>query len=195
MAIPLEFCEVWFAFNLDGDNETMYTHLAYGVDSAIIQSAVDAGFAEFIDVFRPLYSSDVTLAGGHILQQTAAGIRRWETGATPLAGSGLFQLAPNNCAYLAKKVSPLGGRRNRGRMFFPSPSEPSLDAAGNVIGTAITDWNDALAELLPGGSIHTAFGFLGLAVILHETGSQTPTECSNLVLASKAATQRRRMRP
>lgn len=194
MGIPLEFGEAWFGFTTTGDNETMYTHLGYGVAATVTQAAIDAGFADFITQFRVRFPSTTTLIGGHFLEQTSAGIRRWDASVTPAIGTGAGSGLPNNCATLVKKSTALGGRRNRGRMYFPTPLEGEVDGAGtNTIG-AVTAWNTLLLRLLPGGGTHTAFGVLGDAVVLHDEGSQTPTEVTDLGCQTKIATQRRRMR-
>ncbi len=194
MAIPLEFCEVWFQYQVTGDNEPMYTHLAYGVAMAIDQTAVDAGFASWQLQWKVRSPGTVNLVGGHVLEQTAAGIRRWDAGVATTAGTSGGSALPNNCATLLKKSTALGGRRNRGRMYVPCPLEGDVDPAGIVAPSAITAWNTACAVLLPGGATHTAFGFLGDPVVLHETGSQTPAVVTDLSCMPKIATQRRRMR-
>lgn len=194
MGIPLEFGEAWFSFITTGDNEPMYTHLAYGVAATVTQAAIDAGFADFITQFKPRFPAVVTLTGGHFLEQTTAGIRRWDASVTPAVGTNGGASLPNNCATLVKKSTTLGGRRNRGRMYFPCPVEGEVDGAGTITIGAIGSWNTVLLRLLPGGGTHTAFGVLGDAVVLHDSGSQTPTEVSDLGCQTKIATQRRRMR-
>lgn len=194
MPIPLEFCEVWFSFLTTGDNETMYTHCAFGLVDVPDQASVDAGFTDFQTQFKTRFASTMSLLGGHVLEQTSAGIRRWDSSIAPVAGTGVGSSLPNNCAALAKKSTSLGGRRNRGRMYFPCPLESEVDTAGLNTTAAITAWNTQLTKLLPGGSIHTAFGFLGDAVVLHDSGSQTPATMTDLACQSKIATQRRRMR-
>lgn len=194
MGIPLGYGEVWFQLQVTGDNEPMYTHLAYGVDPAIVQADVDAGFNAWITAWKVRWHSLMTLVGGHLLQQTAAGIRRWDASVTPAIGTAVGTLLPNNCAVLAKKSTDSGGRRNRGRMYIPSPIESEVDAPGIMTPAAITNWNTELAKIMPGGSIHTAFGILFDAVVLHDSGSQTPTVVTDLACQPKIATQRRRMR-
>jgi len=197
MAIPLEFCEVWFSLSVAGDNEPMYTHMAYGVSATVTQALVDAGFTQWATVtaWRARFNSTVTFNGGHVLEATTAGLRRWDASITPSLGTGAGgSPLPNNCAILAKKSTALGGRRNRGRMYIPCPYEASTDGAGVLSPAEVTAWNASLAAIMPGGTIHTAFGFLGDAVVLHETGDQTPATVTDLGCAPKIATQRRRMR-
>lgn len=194
MPIPLEFGEAWFSFQVAGDSEVAYTHLAYGVAATVTQGAVDAGFQAFIDAFKVRFSSTVTLTGGHFLEQTTAGIRRWDASVTAATGTLVGAALPINCAILVKKQTDLGGRRNRGRMYFPCPDETATDPAGLYGSSSVIAFNVQTAKLLTGGTIHTAFGFLGDPVVLHETGSQTPATVTDLVTQPKIATQRRRMR-
>lgn len=194
MAIPLEFCEVWFQYQVTGDNEPMYTHMAYGVAATIDQTAVDAGYQSWQLHWKTRSHSTVNLVGGHVLEQTSAGIRRWDAGVATTPGTGTGTPLPNNCATLLKKSTALGGRRNRGRMYVPCPMEAEVDGAGICTAPSLTAWNTECAKILPGGAVHTAFGFLGDAVVLHEAGSQTPAVVTDLSPAPKIATQRRRMR-
>jgi hypothetical protein len=190
----LEFCEVWFRFDLTGDSEPMYTHLAYGVGATVTQAAVDAGFTQAQTTMKTRFHSSVSLAGGHLLEQTSTGIRRWDASIAPVAGTNVNTPLPNNCATLIKKSTALGGRRNRGRMYFPCPIENEVGPEGANTSAAVTAWNSVVATLMPGGSIHTAFGVLGNPQVLHETGSQTPAQVTDLACQAKIATQRRRMR-
>ena len=194
MAIPVEFCEVWFQYLTAGDNEPMYTHLAFGVVAPISQAAVDAGYTAWITSWRTRAAGATTLVGGHILEGAVGGSIRWDSSVSPLTGTNGAQSVPQNSAFLARKSSALGGRRNRGRMYIPSVPEGDVDSAGVVLSATVTTWNVNLAAMMPGGSIHTAFGFLGDAVILHETGSQTPTTMTDLAMQNRIATQRRRLR-
>jgi hypothetical protein len=72
--------------------------------------------------------------------------------------------------------------------------EGNVGAAGVLSGAAITAMNSALLGLKVGGSVHTAFGFLGVPQVLHESGSQTPTEVTDISVSPLIATQRRRLR-
>lgn len=49
---------------------------------------------------------------------------------------------------LAKKGTAIGGRRGRGRMYFPGVSDTTFDDSGIMNGAAVTAWNTALAAFL-----------------------------------------------
>lgn len=99
-----------------------------------------------------------------------------------------------NVTFLLKKVTGLGGRKNRGRMYYPGCSEQDVDGVGTVIGSKITEIN---------GQIGGWIGALALAnfspVILHNVTATDPTPAptlmSTMFTETLAATQRRRMRP
>jgi len=93
---------------------------------------------------------------------------------------------PNNCALLIKKVTGLGGRKGRGRMFLPvfNFGGDNFLANGNLGGGVKTTMDTALAGLL------ADFDW----VLLH-SDSTPPTPITALVCDPKLATQRRRMRP
>jgi hypothetical protein len=194
MPIPVGSCEVWFGWALAGDPDVMYTHLAYDLTDAPDQTSVNAGFTEFKTQFRPLCNSDYTMRAGFVLVGSDPGTIRWDDGSSDLAGNSGLASCPQNTAWLVKKVTALGGRRNRGRMFFPCLHEADVDNKGELTSGAVTARQTEVEGLKIGGSIHTAFGFLGQIQILHETGSQTPTEVTDLIVQKVAATQRRRLR-
>lgn len=95
---------------------------------------------------------------------------------------------PPNVAYLIKKGTASGGRRNRGRMYLPGVAEANVDDTGLLnsvfLAAAGADFASFIgfltAELLP-------------MVILHD-GPGAPTVVTSFQLDARAATQRRRLR-
>lgn len=194
MPIPVGACEVWFQYQIVGDNEPMYTHLAYDTTTVPTQSAIDAGFTAWQTAFKAITTGDSVLVGGHVLIGSDPGTVRWESSISPVVGVIAGLNVPQNTAFLARKQTNLGGRRNRGRMYIPGVPESWVTGAGVVPIGNVGDINTALGKLLVGGLIHTAFGFLGQPVLLHQSGSQTPTEIVDLQAQRIVATQRRRLR-
>lgn len=110
--------------------------------------------------------------------------------AAPFQFTGSMSALPQNCAYLIKKITGVGGRRNRGRMYVPGVPENVVDAAGNLLAAEI----DAIQGML--GTWFTALQAitaLGDPVILHNNSS-TPTPITSFQCDPRIATQRRRMR-
>lgn len=91
-------------------------------------------------------------------------------------------------ATLVRKVSALGGRANRGRIYFPGPSETAVLEGGILDGSVVT-----------GLAVEAADGLNNLdardvaMVILHE-GAATPTLVTSLQVQAVIASQRRRQR-
>jgi len=110
-------------------------------------------------------------------------------------GISTAQRLPQNCAVIVNKLSELGGRRNRGRMFWPSIGETSVDDTGNItIGSRDTFQArfDALLSALRGeGALPPNTSNM---VILHSSGVAAPTVVSGLRVERLIGTQRRRLR-
>lgn len=108
--------------------------------------------------------------------------------AAPFGGASGSASTPPNTAALFKKNTIEGGRKNRGRSFWPGVAESDVNASGQMIGASfdafagrVEDYFDALvAEDVP-------------MYILHNDSS-APTEVTSLVLDPRVATQRRRLR-
>lgn len=99
-------------------------------------------------------------------------------------------IAVINTAVLITKTTPLGGRKNKGRMYCPptEPAESGISAAGQMSdtdrGNIQARWNNTMAYLeaeeLP-------------MCLFHSDGS-APTVVTGLTVQSTVATQRRRLR-
>ena len=98
---------------------------------------------------------------------------------------------PVNCAYLARKNTTLGGRRNRGRAYLPPlfGDETTVDQAGEI---AIATVNSINALILLSFTAMTAGGYH--ARLFHTEAPFTPTPISGMSVQTTLATQRRRMR-
>jgi hypothetical protein len=99
---------------------------------------------------------------------------------------------PSNCAMIVTKNTALGGRRYRGRMFFPPIilNEGAVDPAGNINSSPLASiqgnfdaWFDALIA-----------GDWGPALFHQGAGAPAPTGITSFTVESLCGTQRRRMR-
>lgn len=100
---------------------------------------------------------------------------------------------PPNVAYLLRKGTAMPGRSQRGRMYLPGVSEPSVDGTGNVLMAKIT----AIAAGVQGwGVARNAAHFI--PHLLHgpnKAGVQpAPTQITTISCDNLVATQRRRLR-
>lgn len=94
-----------------------------------------------------------------------------------------------NTALLVTKATGFGGRRGRGRMYWPGIQDAVIDDYGNLTsGTAATFQTKFDAFLT---SLDTA----GIPmVLLHDSPTPSPYPVSSLIVQTKVATQRRRLR-
>lgn len=106
-------------------------------------------------------------------------------------GTNSGDACPVNCSVLVAKVTPLGGRKNRGRFNIPSGKveEANISAAGFIDPAVVTslqnqcnDFYDALVtnDVSP--------------VLLHSDPADPPTDIDAFLVSSQISTQRRRMR-
>lgn len=108
-----------------------------------------------------------------------------------VVGTGSASSAPPNCAVLISKQTAAGGRRNRGRMFIPPlfPSEATIGPDGVIAGIDLEAlqgiWTVFLGRLLTADYA---------PMLYHQTGDQTPTAITGLLVNGLIATQRRRLR-
>lgn len=93
-----------------------------------------------------------------------------------------------NMAILIQKRTALGGRANRGRMFWPV-TEGQTGQAGTLGTIQVDDTNDAFAlwqsQVIAGEAT---------PVILHVNPALTPTPITSFACQALTATQRRRLR-
>jgi len=130
---------------------------------------------------------DVTLVNTHIkLGPDDTGPTADQPSST--AGSGIDPPASPQVSYLVRKVTALGGRANRGRMYLPGVSEDAVQGDGDVDPAALADQQDRADAFFDGAD--TAGHPL---VVLHD-GAGTPTPITSLAFDSRVATQRRRLR-
>lgn len=121
--------------------------------------------------------------------QTTAGILS-QTRPVNLTGTASFQPPPPNVSWVIQKRTGLGGRPNRGRMYFPPArlGETVVNAAGVVDSANVSaeqaDW-DAFLSGMQG---------LGYEIVLFHSDGSPSTEITSFVVESLVATQRRRLR-
>lgn len=111
--------------------------------------------------------------------------------ATDLSGTAANPAVPANTSLLIRKVTAVGGRHGRGRMFMPGVPSNQVDSDGTVhsgyLDTAHANWGDFLGKMTT-DSAHPA--------LLHAAPGLTPPPylILDLLPATKLATQRRRLR-
>lgn len=113
---------------------------------------------------------------------------------TNTAGTSASAMLPSNCAILVRKITALGGRENRGRMFLPAGylAEGSVDHNGVISGAVLTSMQSQMNSFQSG---LVASPLIDNTSVLHAVGSPSaPTTITALTVQTKIATQRRRLR-
>lgn len=195
--IPIGFGQARLIFQLAG-RPAGYV-VTHGYDAAVSGGDFDATVAAE-NIRDQWQDPDGPVVSGMMLQgYTFAGVETTEMTATgPITGSAQASLAgtlsgaplPPNCAMLITKLTGRGGRKGRGRMFFPPFlfTENSVDALGNInadLGPSFQAMFDAVIEALTTGGYPP--------MLLHDDATP-PTAITGFRISTRLATQRRRMR-
>lgn len=198
MAIPEGGKFATFVFAVDGNAHSVTTSIGIvdldGISprtnlelADLIKANWTSGTAPFDSANLP---SEYDLLNVTVTEETSTGPIS-AISSSGEAGTGGQAVVPINCALLVQKNTAEGGRRNKGRMYFPPylPGESQVDVNGNlnagVAATLQTQINNAVAA-----DFADDIGY----VLFHQSGDPTPTAITSLTLKNQVATQRRRMR-
>ncbi len=106
-----------------------------------------------------------------------------------LAGLSSGTPAPANVALLVQKRTALGGRRERGRNYFPGLTASAIDNASHVVSATLTglqtNWDSMVTDMA---------ALTYTPVLFHQTAPFTPTPVVSFEVQPLLATQRTRMR-
>jgi hypothetical protein len=109
-----------------------------------------------------------------------------------VTGTQAFSTVPINTAILVRKQTALGGRKGRGRMYTCGQLfVGDVGGAGIIASSHVSDLDTAWFSIL--GGLQSVVGVTDV-VLLH-SDSTAPTPITGFSVQSKAATQRRRLRP
>lgn len=191
--VPPGFAEVWIRFDTASDPEPMYCSLGLGL--SVGTTGTLARTNEILNVIETnldnIVSSSYTIGGGYILWgQDGQFDLRIDSTNTPQVGDA-GTAVPQNTAFLFKKNTGLGGRRNRGRFYVPGVPEGSVDEVGRLSSGALS----AAAGIAD--DIYTTL--IGLSTVdslqlFHNSAPFDPTFLESLTVDNRVATQRRRLR-
>ena len=199
VVVPVGFAQVNMQFFLAGDAEAMV--VTVGVDSGSEEDPSALADAVFS---RLQQSGTIFEASSHTEDWTMGPfVASIMTSTGPQIGTGEFSAQgeiptqttlPQNCAVLVQKRTARGGRKGRGRMYFPPvyPNEATTGPTGLLDAGAFAAWQTAMTE----------FHALSAAesqplVLLHSeaAGAIAPDNITSLVAQQRIATQRTRLRP
>lgn len=108
--------------------------------------------------------------------------------------AGFFGLSsgtslPPNVAILIQKRGSLGGRRHRGRAYFPGLPQSAINAGGTIDGAVVTglqtNWDGMASAQAADGDTPALF---------HQSSPFTPTSVGTFTVQPVIATQRTRLR-
>lgn len=190
MTIPVDYAQCNFQFAGVGLPTGAEVTLGIAVDSFVggPQDIADAVATAFnAGDLNQLYSEDITCTKVVVKFGPDSTGPTYESLIGAVGGS-TGEAAGPGVALLVKKVTALGGRKNRGRLYFPGIPEGSVDSAGAVAGGFLTAAEGAFTDLV------TDLNAVNLPPMVLHSGSETPTEILELVPQATTATQRRRLR-
>lgn len=193
--IPAGYVLLKFVFTLVGDTEEMITTIgaeSVATDAATRLASLNDQFDNWNDNVLPRQSQSYTLQRVDGIFGDASGDIPASSSSSGAPGHDTDQAVPQNTSVLVRKLTGVGGRENRGRMYVPGVTVPDVTAQGTMNTTPLANWQTAMANLLLG--IESA-AQTNRAVIFHSNGALSPTIVQNLQVQSRLATQRRRLRP
>lgn len=190
--IPVGHGEAVVTLTIPGDAGPALNIFGFAYDVATPAATVAsdiAGVLSSTSGYRGLLPSVVTLSSVLVRCRADAGDPLVAEETISLAGSLAGNTPPPQTALLIQKITGRAGRKNRGRMYIPANDESILNDAG-VYGSTETAGFQTKAD-----SFLAALDTAGYPmVLLHTSVADAPTDVVSLVVQSKVATQRRRLR-
>lgn len=155
-----------------------------------VADCAEALYGVWLDNILPHQSSSLTLVSALVKygpNEDGAAFEFFDS--TP--GGGSSEMAPPNLGLLVTKVTIVGGRKGRGRMFIPGLTEGDVNPGGSINGATVTAWSDDLENMRDDMT-----GLNLPARLLHGVYDPQPAPYSieQFAVSSTAATQRRRLR-
>lgn len=188
MIIPVGYGHVQHIFRQDGTDRK--AAITFGVQL----QGVDFGENRVEDLHQ-LFGTEMMgeFTANTTLERTLLKYGPQATGPTfeyaqDIAGPASVGVAPPNVTFLVRKRTALGGRANRGRLFLPGVAEAAVQNGGEIAAGTIAALQTACNDWLAGLTT------LQMPMVLLHNASSDPTDVSQLVVDSTAATQRRRLR-
>ena len=190
LEVPEGFAQVSLSWMLSGDPEPMIVTFGMaefggGEPTTMANAVADAWELTF---GAPGTLELYTFTGCRVaLQNAPSGPPVIGEAPRSIPGEVSGTTLPQNCAFLVKKGTDLGGRSGRGRMYFPPFMAPEADITPTgFIGAPAAGIQTALTAFLAGVDNMYLFHDEALAI--------SPTQVGTLTLDPRIATQRRRLR-
>lgn len=192
--IPVGGTQATMRWSVSGDPEFMHVTIGL-IDLSVTEdpddiadrfygSLLTTAFTTAASI-NSLYSLGTSLVATHL----SSGWVSIEVGVA-VGGTAVLAPLPNNCAVLVRKRTDLGGRRNRGRMYFPPfmIGEGDVNQNGRIDAADVTAFQAVCTDLFD-----TLVSNNLQPVVWHENGG-AGTQVTSFLVQPVIATQRTRMR-
>lgn len=191
--IPAGYAHAELQFLVTGDAEPMLSTFGLKLDGGANVATANSLMAAFATPFATQLATVTKLTGLKLTVGDDGDPLVYQSSSATASFSGGTAL-PQNCAFLVRKRTASGGRRNRGRMFLPGCNDNLVDELGNVTSAGQTSLQTACTAFL---TAVQAVASVEEMVILHTPTVETPlpTVVTSLAIDPRIATQRRRLRP
>lgn len=198
--VPEGYAQCLLRFTVNGDDDEMVCTLginpgvAYTDGDDVADGVADACLQDtsLLGDTGDGMVTDYNFVGVTARFMTATGEEVGES-VRNIQGTAVGSPLPNNCAYLVRKLTGLGGRGNRGRLFQPpfSLTEGDIDGAGNIdavdVASLQTRWNGLYTELVANDLIPVLFHYPGV------DPTPDPTTITGFSVRNRIVSQRRRL--
>lgn len=201
MFIPIGFGSAVHRFSSPAAQGQILWSLGWQWTGDIDQDAVDGYAAAFAtsEYLSTAVSNEVTFEGVDFIVGTGDPTEplHIESSASQVGGAG-GDMCPINSAILVKKLTGRGGRKGRGRFYSPGVQIDALNNIGGLISDAALTNIQESVDALPvelGEGLVAGGPSAAQPVLLHATEADgAPDVLTSLVVQSRLATQRRRLR-
>lgn len=197
IVIPEGFAQIRYGWQLTGSTRPMYCTIGCSVagaaDAQELANEMDTAWLSTIGTPANLVAG-ATVLPTYVQARFDAGPPSIASAGVPVPTTSAGGAPPPNVALMVKKLTALGGRRFRGRMFLPAvfTNEIYVSTAGVIDNAQILVLQPKL------NAFKAAVEAYGRSLyLLHsepEVGFILPTALSALVLDPLVATQRSRLR-
>lgn len=164
-----------------------------GTESPMIKDVAEQAYDVWADAFLPVMDNSITLrnakaiigqdGGEPIIQEFAGGGK----------GASVRESTSPALALMITKRTALGGRKNRGRTYYPwALAESQVDEMGTIAAVGLTAWTTAAAQALAGFDNEAPNSFLGGAYLLHSDPATPPTPITGWIPNPVIRTQTQR---
>ncbi len=195
--VPEDFARVIHSLQWLNDPEPMAVTYGVKVIPTAAPNAVAQEAHEAFALVMTEISVEVSLQSTDVLIQDTAPPAPEIVGtyANVVNGAAGGAVIPQNSAYLVHKRTGFAGRVGRGRMFLPGVGETVVDNTGNVSAGKLTGLNAQLALFL--AELNDGPNILEMSLLHNSPGAGAllpPYAITSLVMDTRIATQRRRLR-